>query len=293
MQSQLVSAHGMLAILEVLESRTSRDVTLKLLQIINAVSIFKDAQKTTASHRKLVVNLRKIHESCCYEPTRPQKPAAAAPAEDFDEDDFNAEFSRCVMRAMPVKKSESVGEKTIRFVGLFLRHASDKDNEMLGEDDADASTMPETPSSRLTTEVMEAVLPLLFSKDKFVRYRSTQLISHIINSLDAIDDDLFQKLRRGLLRTQYAVPKGPQPEVPTAVEESGLDCADMPDPGREPAPGNPDGLRAGLLAAVSALRGTPRHGPRRWLGRGLARGAQARGPQLAAMSGVRGGEEDA
>ena len=38
MQSQLVSAHGMLAILEVLESRTSRDVTLKLLQIINAVS---------------------------------------------------------------------------------------------------------------------------------------------------------------------------------------------------------------------------------------------------------------
>ena len=37
MQSQLVSAHGMLAILEVLESRTSRDVTLKLLQIVNAV----------------------------------------------------------------------------------------------------------------------------------------------------------------------------------------------------------------------------------------------------------------
>ena len=39
MQSQLVSAHGMLAILEVLESRTSRDVTLRLLQIINAVSL--------------------------------------------------------------------------------------------------------------------------------------------------------------------------------------------------------------------------------------------------------------
>ena len=38
MQSQLVSAHGMLAILEVLESRTGRDVTLKLLQIVNAVS---------------------------------------------------------------------------------------------------------------------------------------------------------------------------------------------------------------------------------------------------------------
>lgn len=38
MQSQLVSAHGMLAIMEVLESRTSRDVTLRLLQIVNTVS---------------------------------------------------------------------------------------------------------------------------------------------------------------------------------------------------------------------------------------------------------------
>ncbi|KAI1773694.1 condensin subunit Cnd3 [Hypoxylon cercidicola] len=157
-------------------------------------AIFRDAQKTTATHRKLVVNLRKIHEACCYEPTRPNKSAPT----DFHEPDFNNEFTRCVLRVMPVKKSEGVGEKTIRFVGLFLRHANDKDNELLGEEDVDASTMPETPSTRLTTQVMEAILPLLTAKDKFVRYRSTQLISHVINSLDAIDDDLFQKLRYGL-----------------------------------------------------------------------------------------------
>ncbi|KAI0156636.1 condensin subunit Cnd3 [Hypoxylon sp. FL1284] len=159
-------------------------------------AIFRDAQKTTATHRKLVVNLRKIHEACCYEPTRPNKSAPT----DFDESDFNNEFSRCVLRVMPVKKSEGVGEKIIRFVGLFLRHANDKDNELLGEEDVDASTMPETPSTRLTNQVMEAILPLLTAKDKFVRYRSTQLISHVINSLDAIDDDLFQKLRHGLLK---------------------------------------------------------------------------------------------
>ncbi|KAI2601893.1 condensin subunit Cnd3 [Hypoxylon sp. NC1633] len=158
--------------------------------------IFRDAQKTTATHRKLVVNLRKVHEACCYEPTRPNKTSPT----DFHEADFNNEFSRCVLRVMPVKKSEGVGEKTIRFVGLFLRHANDKDNELLGEEDVDASTMPETPSTRLTTQVMEAVLPLLTAKDKFVRYRATQLISHVINSLDAIDDDLFQKLRYGLLK---------------------------------------------------------------------------------------------
>jgi hypothetical protein len=40
MQLQLVSGHGMLAILEVLESKCSRDVIMKLLQIINLVSFF-------------------------------------------------------------------------------------------------------------------------------------------------------------------------------------------------------------------------------------------------------------
>lgn len=160
-------------------------------------TVFRDAQKTTASHRKLAVTLRKIQEACCYEPTSTKKPAEA---DEFEEDDFNKEFVRCVLRVMPIKKSEGVGEKTVRFIGLFLRHAVEKDNEILGEADPDASTMPETPSTRLTGHLMETVLPLMIAKDKFVRYRSTQLISHIINSLDAIDDDLFQKLRSSLLR---------------------------------------------------------------------------------------------
>jgi condensin complex subunit 3 len=165
-------------------------------------AVFREAQRTTASHRKLVVTLRKVQEACCYEPTSVQKPASAAATaiSDFDEDDFNTEFVRCVLRVMPVKKSEGVGEKTVRFIGLFLRHAIDKDNEAMGELDEDASTMPETPGTRLTSHLMETILPLLTAKDKFVRYRATQLISHIINSLDAIDDDLFQKLRSGLLK---------------------------------------------------------------------------------------------
>lgn len=101
---------------------------------------------------------------------------------------------------MPVKKAENVGEKCIRFTGVFLRYANDKDNELLGEVEEDASVMAETPSTRLVSQLLEAVLPLMVAKDKFVRFRSTQLISHIINSLDAIDDDVFQKLRHGLLK---------------------------------------------------------------------------------------------
>ncbi|KAE8447839.1 hypothetical protein EG329_010068 [Mollisiaceae sp. DMI_Dod_QoI] len=161
-------------------------------------SIFRDAQRTTAGHRKLVINLRKIQEACCYEPT--SKKTSKTGAEDFDEEQFTYEFTRCVVRVMPVKKSESVGERSIRFIGLFLRHANEKDNELLLENEHDAGVMMETPSTRLTAHVMNTVLPLLTSKEKFVRYRSTQLISHIINSLEAIDDDLFQLLRHGLLK---------------------------------------------------------------------------------------------
>ncbi|KAK7737748.1 chromosome condensation complex Condensin, subunit G [Cytospora paraplurivora] len=159
-------------------------------------AVFREAQRNTATHRKSAVTLRKIQEACCYEPTSAKRTTAS----DFDENDFNKEFVRCVLRVMPVKKSESVGEKTIRFVGVFMKHSIEKDNELAGEIDPDSSTMPETPSTRLTARLMEAVLPLMMAKDKFVRYRSTQLISHIVNSLEAIDDDLFQKLRYGLLK---------------------------------------------------------------------------------------------
>ena len=161
-------------------------------------SIFRDAQRTTASHRKLVINLRKIQEACCYEQTSKKKNKTGA--EDFDEEQFTYEFTRCVLRVMPVKKSESVGERSVRFVGLFLRHANEKDNELVPENEDETGVMVETPSSRLTSHLMTTVLPLLTAKEKFVRYRSTQLIAHIINSLDAIDDDLFQILRHGLLK---------------------------------------------------------------------------------------------
>lgn len=39
MQMHMVFSHGLLAILEVLESKPSRDVVLKLLQIVNLVGI--------------------------------------------------------------------------------------------------------------------------------------------------------------------------------------------------------------------------------------------------------------
>ena len=44
------------------------------------------------------------------------------------------------------------------------------------------------------------LLQFLMSKEKTVRYRSTQLLSHIINSLDSIDDEYYHLLKTGLLK---------------------------------------------------------------------------------------------
>ncbi|KAF2841202.1 ARM repeat-containing protein [Patellaria atrata CBS 101060] len=161
-------------------------------------SIFTDTQRSTAIQRKLVINLRKIHEACCYEPVKPKKKHQE---EDFGEAEFNEEIGRCMLRVLPVKKSEPVGDKVVRFLGLFLKHASDKDSALIQTDDADTTdAFPETPATRLTSHIITMILPLLLAKDKTVRFRATQIIAHIVNTLDSIDDELFGLVRLGLLR---------------------------------------------------------------------------------------------
>ena len=68
------------------------------------------------------MTLRKIHEECCYESQSQSKNGG----EQFTEKDFNSETARCVIRVLLVKKSESVGDRIVRFLGQFLRHASEK-----------------------------------------------------------------------------------------------------------------------------------------------------------------------
>ena len=161
--------------------------------------VFADAQKSTAAHRKAIISLRKIQEACCYEPISQKQ---GQPSEDFEESDFNTEFVRCVLRILPVKKAEAVGDRTVRFLGTFLNTATSKDNEIFQQDtiDPDATSLPETPTSRLTTQMLNTLLPVLQAKDKTVRFRATQIISHVINSLDTLDDGLFQQLRFALLK---------------------------------------------------------------------------------------------
>jgi condensin complex subunit 3 len=89
-------------------------------------TIFSDAQRGAVTQRKSAVGLRKIQELCCYETPNPKKHAFAQDARDHDESDFNEEVGRCALRILAVKKSEPVGDRLVKFLGLFLKHASDK-----------------------------------------------------------------------------------------------------------------------------------------------------------------------
>lgn len=66
MQVQIVSSHGLLAILEVLESRPSRDVTMNLLKLVNIVSgKILTANVTSHFGLQLVVADLAVLESFC------------------------------------------------------------------------------------------------------------------------------------------------------------------------------------------------------------------------------------
>ena len=161
-------------------------------------AVFSDAQKSTAGHRKLCIQLRKVQEACAYEPVNYKKGKRAS--EDFEEEDFNNEVVRCVLRVLAVRKTEANGDRVVRFLGTYLSSASAKDNEIADQGDPDATSLPETPTSRLTTGILQTLLPLMSAKDKVIRFRATQITSHIINSLDTLDDGLFHQLRLQLLK---------------------------------------------------------------------------------------------
>ena len=77
----------------------------------------------------------------------------------------------------------------------------DTDTALIPEPELEETqTVPETASSRLTSHILSILLQFLTSKEKTVRYRATQLVSHIINSLDSIDDDFYHLLKVGLLK---------------------------------------------------------------------------------------------
>ncbi|KAF2743206.1 hypothetical protein M011DRAFT_451690 [Sporormia fimetaria CBS 119925] len=157
--------------------------------------IFSDSAKSIATHRKLGVHLRKIQEMCCWEQQNPKREYINFM--EFTADEFEREVGRCIKRVLPVKKGEAAVDRIIRFLGEFLQRANAEDTDItklqIEEDDEEQAA--EKPTYNLTNYLLEELIPLASTKEKTVRYRTTQVISEIVVRIRYINAGMEEDLR--------------------------------------------------------------------------------------------------
>lgn len=83
--------------------------------------IFDQAQGTTANHRKNVVQLRKIQETCAGLTEETPKGTRL-----IGERAFNNIFLDMVNRVLPVKKGVSVADRIVKFVASYVTYTSEQ-----------------------------------------------------------------------------------------------------------------------------------------------------------------------
>jgi len=97
-------------------------------------------------------------------------------------------------------RARKVAPDSLRF-DYWIRSSHYLDAATVSPSDVnETGSFPETASTRMTSYILSILLQFLASKEKIVRYRATQLVAHIINSLDSIDDEYYHLLKMGLLK---------------------------------------------------------------------------------------------
>ncbi|PWW72815.1 hypothetical protein C7212DRAFT_359859 [Tuber magnatum] len=168
-------------------------------------TIFQSAQKTTAGHRKLAITMRSIWEQCAAG-TGPLGSSVGGGR--VGEKAFVKEFTGFLNRVLVTKKSEVVGDRCLRFIDLFVRRLLDKDGEDERMIEGEEEVVEETSAIRFVLRFIFYLLPLIPSREKTVRYRTTQLLSLLLaNALPEFpydystkSDAIFKQLRSELLR---------------------------------------------------------------------------------------------
>ena len=90
---------------------------------------------------------------------------------------FENDLKDCVSRMLNIRIKEPVGDRLVRFLVSYLHSSSEH-----------------------VTSILSALLPYLSAKDKTIRFRATQIVAQAINSLDAIDDELYHDIRQVLMK---------------------------------------------------------------------------------------------
>ncbi|CAN6674321.1 condensin complex subunit 3 [Trichomonascus vanleenenianus] len=142
---------------------------------------FQNAQKSVASHRKLVVSLKSVQDK-----------ASNAGIEEF----FNRIFVKMVNRVLGIKKNEGCAERIVKFCESFVTHISSSQE---GQQEADDDSV----ATRFVEYFIRHLLRGIEAKDKVVRFRVCQLIAVTVNHLGEITDDLFDAIKYNLCKRLY------------------------------------------------------------------------------------------
>ncbi|KAL1742526.1 nuclear condensing complex subunit [Schizophyllum fasciatum] len=151
-------------------------------------SIFDQAQNTVANHKKNSVSLYKLHEQCA-KITEQAKNGQAVKL--VGERAFTDAFIDMTSRTVEIKKGPPAAERVVKFVGSYMKFLNEKDTEESGI------------SARFIVRLLNWLLMGFNAKNKVTRWRVVQIVSELIAHLGELDEDMYTKLRSGLLARVY------------------------------------------------------------------------------------------
>lgn len=104
-------------------ARRPRAASLSYLETLPTLvpPIFDQAQHTTANHRKNIVSLRKIQETCASVVEETPKGTKLV-----GEKAFNIFFVGMLNRVMPIKKGVAVGDRIVKFVAAYVAYTTEQ-----------------------------------------------------------------------------------------------------------------------------------------------------------------------
>ncbi|KAK0494637.1 nuclear condensing complex subunit [Armillaria luteobubalina] len=145
-----------------------------------------EVQGSMANHRKNSVGLYKLHVQ-----------AAKSTAPKLDgEIAFEDVFIGMLGRVLVIKKGPAA-DRTVRFVGTYVKHIHAKISE--DAEKKGATIDDDTLASRFTTCILQWLLEGFLAKNKVVRGRAVQIVSEMIVHIGGIDEDTYDILRDGLI----------------------------------------------------------------------------------------------
>lgn len=178
---------------------------------------FQDAQHSVASHRKNCVSLFRLHSQCAqFTESTPRGTRLVG------EKVFNECFFDCLHHILPLKKGFKGADRILRFVSTYAAYAIE---QFLGPDTgASNDHEDDTPATRFVAILLKHLLKGFQAKDKNVRLRCCTCVALLINSMDSLDDDLYETLVSMLM--QRLVDKESAVRVQAVVALARLQCSE-------------------------------------------------------------------